>query len=118
MKLTPKQKKFCDNYIETGDATKSALAAGYSPKTAYSIGSENLKKPELILYIKERNDILESDKIADMQEIKELWTKWARDERIKHNDRLKASELIAKTNGAFLDRVEHSGEINIDIKWE
>ena len=32
-------------------------------------------------------------------------------------DRLKASELIAKTNGAFIDRVEQSGSINLKVEW-
>lgn len=47
MKLTEKQQRFVEAYIETGNATKAALMAGYSKKTAYSIGNENLKKPEI-----------------------------------------------------------------------
>ncbi len=43
-KLTIKQQKFVNEYIKTGHATESAKKAGYSEKTAYSIGSENLKK--------------------------------------------------------------------------
>jgi len=48
-KLTPKQRVFVASYIGVSrfNATKAALAAGYSEKTAYSIGSENLKKPEI-----------------------------------------------------------------------
>lgn len=47
-KLTRKQQAFVDNYIvHRFNATKAAIAAGYSEKTAYSIGSENLKKPEI-----------------------------------------------------------------------
>lgn len=47
-KLTPKQRLFVDSYIACRfNATKAAIAAGYSEKTAYSIGSENLKKPEI-----------------------------------------------------------------------
>jgi phage terminase small subunit len=45
--MTIKQKKFVEGYIKTGHITKSAQKAGYSEKTAYSIGSENLKKPEI-----------------------------------------------------------------------
>ncbi|MEE6729888.1 terminase small subunit, partial [Pediococcus pentosaceus] len=37
-KLTPRQKKFADNYIESGNATQSAIKAGYSKKTAKSVG--------------------------------------------------------------------------------
>ena len=34
-KLTPKQKKFCDEYLKLGNATQAAKNAGYSEKTAY-----------------------------------------------------------------------------------
>lgn len=47
MALTGKQQAFIDEYLKTRNATKAAIAAGYSPKTAYSIGSENLSKPEI-----------------------------------------------------------------------
>ncbi len=56
MKLTPKQKKFADNYLETGNATKSTYLAGYNPKrnvVARNIGNENLKKPNIIEYLQE-----------------------------------------------------------------
>ncbi len=45
--LTDKQDKFCLEYLVDLNQTKAALRAGYSPKTAYSIGNENLKKPEI-----------------------------------------------------------------------
>jgi phage terminase small subunit len=45
-KLTDKQKRFCEEYVIDWNATRSAIAAGYSENTSYSIGSENLKKPE------------------------------------------------------------------------
>ena len=37
--LSLRQKKFADEYIISGNATKSAIEAGYSKKTAESIGS-------------------------------------------------------------------------------
>ena len=46
-KLTAKQKKFIKEYIKTNNATQSAIRAGYSKKSAYSIGPENLEKPEI-----------------------------------------------------------------------
>lgn len=51
--LTYKQKKFCEYYIVSHNATESAIKAGYSEKTAYSIGNENLKKPEIKKYLAE-----------------------------------------------------------------
>lgn len=46
-KLKPKQEKFCNEYVVLMNATKAALNAGYSERSAYSIGCENLKKPEI-----------------------------------------------------------------------
>ncbi|MEA4963158.1 terminase small subunit [Lutispora sp.] len=46
-KLTAKQKRFIEEYLIDLNATQAAIRAGYSPDTAYSIGSENLKKPDI-----------------------------------------------------------------------
>jgi len=45
--MTPKQQRFIDEYLIDLNATQAAIRAGYSPKTAYSIGEENLRKPEI-----------------------------------------------------------------------
>lgn len=45
--MTKKQKIFCDEYLVDLNATQAAIRAGYSAKTAYSIGSELLKEPEI-----------------------------------------------------------------------
>ena len=49
-KLTDKQERFCYEYCIDFNATKAAIRAGYSEKTAQIIGFENLRKP----IIKER----------------------------------------------------------------
>lgn len=53
MALTPKQKRFVAEYLIDLNATAAAKRAGYSEKTAYSIGIENLKKPEIQSAIQE-----------------------------------------------------------------
>jgi phage terminase small subunit len=45
--LTPKQAAFVQEYMLDMNATKAAIRAGYSEKTAHSIGHENLSKPEI-----------------------------------------------------------------------
>ena len=45
--LRPKQQAFVAEYLVDKNATKAAERAGYSPRSAYSIGQENLKKPEV-----------------------------------------------------------------------
>ena len=52
--MNKRQQLFCDEYLIDLNATQAAIRAGYSEKTAYSIGEENLKKPELKEYIDKR----------------------------------------------------------------
>jgi len=47
MALTNKQRVFVEEYLRCWNATEAALRAGYSERTAYSIGHENLNKPEI-----------------------------------------------------------------------
>lgn len=54
MSLTNKQRIFVEEYPVDFNATRAAKAAGYSDKTAYSIGQENLKKPEIAEAIQQR----------------------------------------------------------------
>lgn len=79
-KLTPKQKAFCDYYIETGNASEAARKAGYSEKTAHRIGQENLQKPAIKQYIAERMEKTASARILDAQEALEILTSIARGE--------------------------------------
>lgn len=58
-KLTPKEERFCYEYLANGfNASKAALKAGYSQKTAYIIGHENLKKPKIHARIQAMKDNL------------------------------------------------------------
>lgn len=57
-KLTDKQQLFCEHYLICMNATKAAKLAGYSEPTAYAIGAENLRKPQIRAYIDARlNDV-------------------------------------------------------------
>lgn len=57
-KLTAKEERFCQEYCLDFNATKAALRAGYSTKTAYAIGAENLRKPKISKRIKAKQDNL------------------------------------------------------------
>lgn len=45
--LTPKQQVFVEEYLVDMNATQAALRAGYSKKTAYRTGADNLRKPQI-----------------------------------------------------------------------
>lgn len=53
IKLSPKQKLFCEEYAKTKNATQAAINAGYSEKTAKEMGYENLTKPHIQEYLNE-----------------------------------------------------------------
>ncbi len=74
VKMTVKQKRFCDEYLICGNAAEAARRAGYSEKTAGAIGVENLTKPAILSYIQERQKQIESEKIADIKEIMQYLT--------------------------------------------
>lgn len=59
--MTDKQRLFVAEYLVDRNATKAAIRAGYSPKTAYSIGSENLTKPEIKEAIQYKLDHIEEE---------------------------------------------------------
>ena len=102
--MTPKQKRFTELY--SGNAAEAARLAGYSEKTAYSIGQELLNKPEIMERIQERESQRLSEAIANREERQIFWSSIMRNVEEKTADRLKASELLAKSNGDFLERVQ------------
>lgn len=56
--LLPKQAKFVAEYLLHGNASKAALAAGYSPKTAHVIGQENLRKPAIASLLAQKTAVI------------------------------------------------------------
>lgn len=74
MELTPKQKAFADEYLICGNATEAAKKAGYNPKSARQIATENLAKPSISAYIAERQKQIESSRIADVKEVMEFYS--------------------------------------------
>ena len=101
-KLTEKQKRFCEEYLIDFNATQAALRAGYSQKTAYSIGDENLRKPEiqseiqtLIQKRSERTGISADTVITELAKIA------FSDTEITGREKMKALELLGKHLGLF-----------------
>lgn len=79
-KLTEKQKKFADYYIELGNATQAAIKAGYSEKYAGQNVDKLLKNTNLKKYIDERLEQIASERIMSAQEAVELLSSIARAE--------------------------------------
>lgn len=120
-KLTEKQKRFIDYYVETANATESAKRAGYSSKTAKNIGAENLTK--LNYFIQERLEQLENNRIASQEEVLQYLTKVMRGEEKDQfgldaslQDRTKCAELLGKRYGTFKEKVGVTGNIPVVIQ--
>lgn len=138
MKLTAKQKIFCDEYIISLNATQAAIKAGYSKKTARKIAAENLTKPVIQNYISERMKQKESSLIATQDEVLQYLTSVLRGEsqttdtvlvgigdgyqevqevekKPSEKDRLKAAELLGKRYGLYTDKVSADVDMSLDI---
>lgn len=128
-KLTIKQKRFVDEYIISANATDAAIKAGYSKRTAKSIGAENLTKPDIVNALREKEREIQSKKIAKQEEVLEYLTSILRNEQTQQTligvgkgvqaitdielsaaDKIKAAELIGKRFGMWTDKVD------LDIK--
>lgn len=133
--MNKRQQLFCDEYLIDLNATQAAIRAGYSEKTAYSIGVENLRKPELKNYIDNRMKEKEDKLIAKQDEVLKYLTLVLRGESSSEEivvegtgdgcseartiekapsekDKLKAAELLGKRYSLFTDKIEHGGNIN------
>lgn len=111
-KLTTKQKKWADEYIKTGNATQSAINAGYSKKTAKQIGTENLAKPVLKTYIAKQLEKIESDKIMGAKEALQLLTSIARGEgHTKQLMKYRDQTWFEDVPPSFRDRLDAAKEI-------
>lgn len=138
VKLTEKQKRFADYYIETGNASEAAIKAGYSKKTAGVIGNENLKKPYIKSYIDEQLKKMDSDRIASAEEVLKYLTSVMRGESQSEivvienvgdftseartmskapdeKERLRAAELIGKRYALWTDKQQIEGNVPVMI---
>lgn len=106
--LTPLQERWIDEYIKTNDLTTATINAGYKCKHPRSMGYQNsLKFKELLEERREElSKQIKKDTIAELEDIYTFWTDTLKDEDSKMTDRLKASELLAKSKGAFIEKRE------------
>jgi phage terminase small subunit len=109
--LTAKQQAFAAAYC--GDATEAAIKAGYQKKTAYSAGHRLLKNPEIAKIIREREQRKINPLVASRVDRQAFWTKVMNDEGEPMRERLKASELLGRSEGDFLDKVAVSGSVEV-----
>jgi phage terminase small subunit len=113
--LTPKQQAFVEAY--TGNATEAARVAGYRGGDAACavMGSQLLRNPKVRAAIDARQAPAKGARIASREERQAFWTATMEDRQLKYEVRLKASELLGKSNADFTDRVQHEGSVTINV---
>ena len=101
--LNKRQIDFVQEYMKTNNVRQSAIKAGYSPRTASVQGSRLLTNVKVSAYINAINERLESDKIADIEEVMQYLTSVMRGEKKDQFDldpslseRTKAAGELAK----------------------
>ncbi|MCR6096864.1 terminase small subunit [Salipaludibacillus agaradhaerens] len=131
-KLTEKQKRFVDCYVESGNGTQSYIDAGYKA-TSRAVAEANARKLlanySVKKYMEERMKKIESEKIASQEEILSYLTSVLRGEtteevlrgvgkgaqtvdslEVSAKDRIKAAELLGKRYAIWTDNK------NIDVQ--
>lgn len=132
--MTEKRKRFAEEYLFDFNATQAAIRAGYSERTAYSIGQRLLKDVEVKTYIDAALARLQAENVADAQEVMEYLTSVMRGEsqssvlcligdgmqetiekRPDEKERLKAAELLGKRYGLYTDKVDIDADMELNI---
>lgn len=112
--MTEKQIRFCEEYLIDFNATQAAIRAGYSEKTAYSIGVENLKKPEIKKYIEKRKKELREQTEIKLEDIIEEACKIGFADidmsKVRPADKIRALETIASLLGLDESKKEYIPE--------
>jgi phage terminase small subunit len=119
------------------NATESAVKAGYSKRSASEIGAENLRKPQIRLYIDEIMNKRAEARYMDRDRVLELLSLEAEGlteeevivtypgkgtyevakKKISARERIKALELLGKRHALFTDRVESNVTNEIIVTW-
>lgn len=125
--LNARQQRFVDGIMQCKTQKQAAIDAGYSPKTADKTGSTLVRKPGVIAALVEAR----GPEIASVDEIQRFWSASMREKRqtplpgdkeapfkplegAEPKDRIRASELLAKSFGALSVVHNHKGSVAVE----
>lgn len=134
-KLTARQRKFVDFYIELGNQSEAAVRAGYKKSNARSTAVELMAKPHIKAAIEARMAEKDKEIIASQDEILSFLTSVMRGEvreqvplldgdgyqrlaqldETNPKDRIKAAELLGKRYAMWTDRKELDAQVGVVI---
>lgn len=104
--MNVRQKKFAEYYAQSGNATASAISAGYSEKYAHTNAAKLLKISEVVDYIHELGAIGESERVLTALQRKCILSDIAKSSDYTTNERLKAIDLLNKMTGEYITKIE------------
>jgi len=121
-KLNQRQRKFVLEYMRTGNGGQSAIVAGYTKKAADPTASRllrNVKIQDALISLRETN---EKSSILTVQQLREWWSAvingtvkdvvtvgdMSLESEPTLKDKLKASDLLGKSQGAFIEKIDHT----------
>lgn len=138
--LSDKQVCFCLEYLKDFNASRAAISAGYSERSARSVANRMLTKDNRIReFIEKQKEKIEKSKIMDIQEIQERLTAIARGEvdedvvvtenigdfmskakimqkKMAGKEQVKALELLGKANSLFKENVTNN--VSVTSRFE
>ena len=100
--MNDRQRKFCEHYAGSGNATAAAQNAGYSPRTAYAQGARLLRNPEIVNYIRDLQERAQAERLADVDESRAFLTCVMRNDNERIGARIRAAQTLMRAGGAFL----------------
>lgn len=114
--LTPKQLKFIAFYA--GNGTDAARKAGYAgdDEVLRSVAYENLTKPHIREAIRKRTDQEIEPLVATRLDRQKFWSKVMKHSQTAMRDRLKAAELLGKSQADFIDVVQSKAEVKTELR--
>ena len=109
--LTIRQRAFVQAY--TGNAAEAARQAGYSERTCRAIGQRLLTQVDIKQALREREQERLSPLIATREARQKFWSETMWDENQEMQHRLKAAELLGRSEGDFMERLQVDSTIEV-----
>ena len=104
--LNPRQKKFAEYYVQSGNAADSAVKAGYSEKYAAQNTDKLLKNTNISNYIKELSEKAKDERILSARDRQVMLSEIARNTGNEPSDRIKAVDTLNKMTGEYTVKVD------------
>lgn len=109
--MNERQKKFAEYYAQSGNATKSAVQAGYSEKFAGQNADKLLKNTNIAEYIRELTEKAQDERIMTARERQAVLSDIARSG--DDQDRIRAIDTLNKMTGEYVTKIE--GNVNAEV---